>query len=139
MTYIPHHAIHYSGVARQEPEQIYPHASCLPNASTEIMIFWPYWTLKWHWSRYSCLTVSLFHQYSEMGILRHTHLQIKQTLSVTNDYTLGNYFKAIWKTAYRGSTDLLQNKNNIKPQNTEKKITSFPICSMCEMDIQPFR
>lgn len=25
------------------------------------------------------------------------------------------------KKAYRGSTDLLQNKNNIKPQNNEKK------------------
>lgn len=25
------------------------------------------------------------------------------------------------KTPYRGSTDLLQNKNNIKPQNNEKK------------------
>lgn len=43
------------------------------------------------------------------------------------------------KKAYRGSTDLLQNKNNIKPQNNEKKITSLPICSMCKMDIQPFR
>lgn len=43
------------------------------------------------------------------------------------------------KTPYRGSTDLLQNKNNIKPQNNEKKITSLPICSMCKMDIQPFR
>lgn len=47
--------------------------------------------------------------------------KLSKHYSVTNDYTLENYFKAIWKKAYRGSTDLLQNKNNIKPQNIEEK------------------
>lgn len=47
--------------------------------------------------------------------------KLSKHYSVTHDYILGNYFKAIQKKAYRGSTDLLQSKNNIKPQNNEKK------------------
>lgn len=39
--------------------------------------------------------------------------------------------------AQQGTTDLLQNKNNIKLQNNEKKITSFPICSMCQWIYSP--
>ena len=51
-----------------------------------------------------------------------THIyKLRKHYSVTNDYVLGNYFKAIWKKAYGASTDLLQNKTNIKPQNNEKK------------------
>lgn len=57
-----------------------------------------------------------------MGILRHPYLQIKQTLFCNKWLHTRKLFQSNQKKkAYRGSTDLLQNKNNIKPQNNEKK------------------